>query len=68
MIYDTKSDFGGNRLWCDAWSGARSPAFRKFIRDFSTGASAAFLDVALSTAREANIVGVSFCHIRVCPK
>jgi len=43
MIYDTKSDFGGNRMWCDAWSGARSPAFRKFIRDFSTGASATFL-------------------------
>ena len=30
-------------LFCDPWNGSRTPGFRKFKRDFSTGASALFL-------------------------
>ena len=36
-------DYKGNRLFCDAWNGTRSPAFLKFKRDFRAGAAAMFL-------------------------
>jgi hypothetical protein len=30
-------------LFCDPWNGSKTPAFRKFVRDFRAGADAQFL-------------------------
>ena len=44
MSYDSKNDSSGPRLYCEAWNGSRAPGFRKFVRDFKTGADAYFLN------------------------
>ena len=43
MSNDPKHDENGDRLFCDAWRGARTPEFRKFKRDFKASADAMFL-------------------------
>ena len=43
MSNDPKRDENGDRLFCDAWRGARTPEFRKFKRDFKASADAMFL-------------------------
>ena len=39
MSNDPKRDENGDRLFCDAWRGARTPEFRKFKRDFKASAT-----------------------------
>ena len=43
MAHDTKNDSSGPRLYCETWNGSKTPGFRKFVRDFKTGADATFL-------------------------
>ena len=43
MSRDSGDNDNKVRLICDAWNGSRTPAFRKFKRDFQAGTSAMFL-------------------------
>ena len=40
---DRYDDGARKRLFCEPWNGSKTPGFRKFTRDFKTGADAQFL-------------------------